>query len=112
MKNPKYQIFQGKGGQYYFRLRAGNGQIVLGSEGYTSKAAAENGIQSVKMNGIWDTQFDRQQSKDGQHYFTLRAGNNEVIGRGERYKSKSSMENGIRSIMSIAATCPTEDTTA
>lgn len=112
MKNPKYQIFQGKDGQYYFRLRAGNGQIVLSSEGYASKSGAEAGIQSVKMNGIWDTRFTRQQSKDGQHFFTLRAVNNEVIGRGERYKSKSSMENGVKAIMGIAATSPIEDAAA
>jgi len=109
MRNPKYQLYQGKDKEYYFRLRAGNGQIVLNSEGYNSKQAAENGIQSVRMNGIWDSNFERKESKDGQHYFVLKAGNGEPIGRGERYKSKSSCEHGIDVIKSMAATCPVED---
>ena len=111
MQNPKYQIFKGKGGKHYFRLKARNGQTILSSEAYQSKDAAQNGVQSVKLNGIWDSQFQRQESKDGQHYFVLRAGNNEIIGRSERYKSKSGLENGIKSVMSVAGIAPVEDLT-
>lgn len=111
MQNPKYQIFAGKKGTHYFRLKAGNGQVVLSSDSYSSKSAAENGVNSVKRNGIWDTQFERLESKDGQFYFTLKARNNEIIGRSELYKSKSSVENGIKSVMSIAGIAPVEDLT-
>ncbi len=111
MQNPKYQIFDGKGGKFYFRLKAGNGQIILSSEAYNSKSAAENGVQSVKLNAIWDTQFERHESKDEQHYFTVKAGNGEVIGKSERYTSKSGMENGIKSVMSVAGIAPVEDIT-
>ena len=48
--NPKFEMYQDKAGQYRFRLKARNGQIVAISEGYTTKAACENGIESVRKN--------------------------------------------------------------
>lgn len=46
----KFEIFKGRNGQYYFRLKAGNGEIIAQSEGYATKSAARNGIESVKKN--------------------------------------------------------------
>jgi len=46
----KFEIIKGRNGQYYFRLKADNGEIIAQSEGYTRKAAAQNGIESVKKN--------------------------------------------------------------
>jgi len=51
-RNPKFQLYQGKDEKFYFRLVAGNGQAVGRSEGYNSKAAAKNGIESVKKNSV------------------------------------------------------------
>ncbi|MBD3638665.1 MAG: YegP family protein [Crocinitomicaceae bacterium] len=48
MNNPKFQIFTGKDGQYYFRLRAANGEIVCSSEGYTTLQSCKHGIQVIK----------------------------------------------------------------
>jgi uncharacterized protein YegP (UPF0339 family) len=44
----KFEIFRAVNGQYYFRLKAENGQIVANSEGYTSKQNALAGIAAVK----------------------------------------------------------------
>jgi uncharacterized protein len=46
----KFAIKKGKSGQYHFVLKAGNGEIIATSEEYTTKAAAKNGIASVKAN--------------------------------------------------------------
>jgi uncharacterized protein len=46
----KFVITKGKSGQYHFVLKAGNGEIIATSEEYTTKAAAKNGIESVKSN--------------------------------------------------------------
>lgn len=46
----KFEIYQSSNGEYRFRLKAGNGEIIAVSEGYTSKASAKNGIESVKTN--------------------------------------------------------------
>lgn len=44
----KFQIFRGRDYQYYFRLIAGNGEIIATSEGYTTKQSAQHGVDAVK----------------------------------------------------------------
>lgn len=44
----KFEIFKGSNGNYYFRLKAANGEIIATSEGYTTKQAAKDGIAAVK----------------------------------------------------------------
>ena len=46
----KFELYTDKAGEYRFRLKAGNGQVIATSEGYSSKAGALNGIESVKTN--------------------------------------------------------------
>ncbi len=46
----KFEIYKDKAGEFRFRLKAANGEIIASSEGYSSKAACENGIESVKKN--------------------------------------------------------------
>lgn len=47
----KFELFQSnKNQQWYFHLKAGNGEIICQSEGYKSKQSAEKGIRSVKEN--------------------------------------------------------------
>ncbi|MGV6862585.1 MAG: YegP family protein [Putridiphycobacter sp.] len=94
-----FKLFQSeKSGDYYFNLKAGNHETILSSQGYSSKAGAENGIESVKKNGADDDNYERKEAKNGDVYFTLKAGNGQVIGKSEMYKSKAGMENGIASV--------------
>jgi hypothetical protein len=86
---PVFETFKGQDGKYYFHLRANNGQIVLASQAYGTKSAATKGIASVKKNGIDASRFTLAEGADGQHYFRLRAANEEIIGRSEMYKTKS-----------------------
>ncbi len=46
----KFELYQDKGGQFRFRLKAANGETIASSQGYASKASAKNGIESVKTN--------------------------------------------------------------
>ena len=48
--HPKFEMFADKGGEFRFRLKARNGKIIAISEGYTTKASCENGIDSVRKN--------------------------------------------------------------
>jgi len=50
VKHPKFELYEDKSGQFRFRLKAKNGEIIATSEGYASKAGCENGIASVKKN--------------------------------------------------------------
>ena len=49
-KCPKFEIYEDKAGEFRFRLKATNGQIIAVSEGYKAKVSCENGIASVKKN--------------------------------------------------------------
>lgn len=48
--NPKFEMYKDKAGCFRFRLKARNGEIIATSESYTSRAACENGIESVRKN--------------------------------------------------------------
>lgn len=48
--NPKFELYQDKAGEYRFRLKARNGEIIATSEGYKTKASCENGVESVRKN--------------------------------------------------------------
>ena len=51
-KNPKFEIYVDKKGEYRFRLKATNGQIIATGEGYKAKKSCINGIESVKKNAV------------------------------------------------------------
>ncbi|MCP4381549.1 MAG: YegP family protein [Hyphomicrobiales bacterium] len=46
----KFEVYTDKRGEYRFRFRASNGEIMFGSEGYKAKASAMNAIESIKKN--------------------------------------------------------------
>ena len=50
VKHPQFELYTDKAGEYRFRLKARNGEIIAVSEGYTTKANCVNGIESVKKN--------------------------------------------------------------
>lgn len=49
-KNPKFEVYADKAGEFRFRLTATNGQVIATSEGYKAKASCLNGVESVKKN--------------------------------------------------------------
>lgn len=51
-KNPKFEVYTDKAGEFRFRLKASNGQIIAVSEGYKAMAGCMNGIESVKKNAV------------------------------------------------------------
>jgi uncharacterized protein len=109
MNNPKFQLFKSNANsQFYFRLLASNGENILGSEGYTTKAACENGINSVKANAPYDSRYERK-SNNGHFWFTLQAANGETIGKSQMYTSAGAREIGIESVKREAPTAPTEN---
>lgn len=107
----KYDLKKSPSGKFMFNLKAGNGEIILTSELYESKSAAENGIESVKKNSASDDNFERKEAKSGQPYFVLKAGNGQTIGKSEMYNSASSMENGIKSVMKNGPDARVDDQT-
>lgn len=107
----KYELKQTASGKFKFDLKAGNGQVILSSELYESKAAAQNGIESVRTNSPLDERYDRKEASDGSPYFNLKAGNHQVIGTSEMYSSTSARDNGIESVKTNGPDAPVDDTT-
>lgn len=96
----RFETFVGVDGQRYFRVRAGNGAIVLASEGYTSKAGLEGGIASVRAHGVDPTRFEIEETETGA-WLRLRAANGEIVARGEAYASRANAERAIGSLTSL-----------
>ncbi len=105
----KFEVKTRKNGEFQFNLKAGNGQVILSSEGYTTKANCLKGIESVKKNAQDDNKFDRKTSTNGKHYFNLKATNGQIIGTSEMYESASGMENGIESVKKNAPDATVEE---
>lgn len=97
----KFELYLDKASEFRFRLKAGNGQIILASEWYTTKAACENGIESVKENSQIEERYEIKEVPTGIK-FSLKAKNGQIIGQSEVYTTKAAMENGIASVMKNA----------
>ena len=104
----KFEIKKTKSGQFRFDLKAANGQVILSSQSYKSKASCIKGINSVIRNSADDHRFERKTAKDGSPYFNLKATNGQIIGTSEMYSNSTGMENGISSVMKNAERAPVE----
>ena len=98
----KFEISVRKNGEFQFNLKASNGEIILTSEGYTTKAACLNGVESVKKNSASEERFEKLVAKNGKPYFNLKATNGQVIGQSQMYASERNRDNGIASVMKNA----------
>lgn len=107
----QFEIKKAKNGQFYFNLKAANGETVLTSEQYTSKAGAKNGIASVQKNAGSDDRYEHKTAKNGKHYFVLKAGNHQVIGNSEMYESESSSNKGVAAVKKAAGSAKVSDET-
>ena len=99
-------------GKFFFTLKTSNGQAILSSEMYETRASANKGIASVQKNGADANRFQRLEAKDGSPYFVLKAGNHQVIGQSQMYKSEASRDNGIESVIKHAPEATVNDLTA
>lgn len=107
----KFTISKRKNDEYQFNLKSGNGEIILTSEGYTTKANCQKGIESVRINSQDDSRYDRRVAVNEKDYFVLKARNGEIIGKSPYYSSKSNMEIGITSVKTNAPTAEIVDET-
>ena len=99
----KFEIFKSKkNGKFYFNLKAGNGQVVLSSQGYANKAGAKNGITSVQTNGNNLNNYESNVAKNGKHHFNLVSANKKIIGSSQMYASKDSMNKGIKAVVNAS----------
>ena len=107
-----------------FDLKAGNGQVILTSEVYTSLAACRKGIASVSKNApraklenqtepgwkvLTNPKFELYRDKAGGYRFRLKARNGEIIAVSESYTARAGCLNGIESVRSNAENAEIEE---
>jgi len=107
----KFEVYKDKAGEFRFRLKAGNGQNILGSEGYSAKASCMNGIESVKKNSQNPDRFDMKETASGKFTFRLCASNGQCIGTSQTYDSESGCSNGMKSVAENATGAAVDDQT-
>ena len=105
----KFIIKKRTNGEFQFNLKASNGQIILTSEGYSSKSSCQNGIDSVKTNSNDNSKYDKKTSTNSKYYFNLKATNGQIIGTSEMYENASGRDNGIESVKTNAPSAEIED---
>ncbi len=107
----QFECYKDKAGEYRFRLKAGNGEIILSSEGYTSKQACMNGIESVQKNCAHPDRFEIKTTPTGKYRFSLKATNGQIIGVSQNYKTEAGCNKGMDSIGRSAPGATIEDKT-
>jgi len=93
-----FVVYKDRAGEYRFRLKAGNGEVILTSEGYIEKSGCTNGIEAVRRNSTNTGRFDKKKTESGKYRFNLKSANHQVIGTSQNYKSESGRDNGISSV--------------
>jgi hypothetical protein len=99
----KFEVTKRSNGEFQFNLKAGNGQVILSSEGYKAKPSCMNGIESVKKNSQDIARFEKKVAKNGKHHFNLKSTNGQIVGSSQMYASEDGCDNGIASVQKNAA---------
>jgi len=94
----KFVTSVGKDGKHYFSLKAGNGEIILQSQGYASAKSCANGIESVRKNSQDPGRFEKKVASNGRFFFILTATNGQTIGKSQMYKTEKGRNNGMDSV--------------
>ena len=108
----KFELYRDNAGEFRFRLKASNGNIVLASEGYGSKTSAKKGVKSVQANCADPAAFVRSATEGGKYRFSLKARNNQVIGTSQNYDSEATRDAGIAAVGNAATDAGIVDLTA
>jgi uncharacterized protein YegP (UPF0339 family) len=108
----KFELKKSQSDKFLFNLVAPNGQVVLTSEPYESRASALTGIETVRRNAQQGVRFGRLCAKNGAPYFTLKAANGQIIGQSQMYSGEKAREVGIEAVQAHAPQAPVDDQTA
>lgn len=105
-----FELSKSSDNQFRFVLKAGNGETILTSELYTSKASAERASRRYvatarKKNAM------RKTASNGKFYFNLKAANHQIIGSSQMYATAQSRETGIASVKANGTSQTVKDNT-
>ena len=99
----RVEVLESQAG-FRFNLHAQNGEVVLSSESYTTKAAAWNGAFAIQDAAAREGAFQLKTSTDNRTYFVLTAENGQVVGVSQLYTTRDAAMAGVSSVKSLLAT--------
>lgn len=110
MSYPRYEIFKDVKGEFRFRLKSKNYEIILtASEGYINKSDCKDAISICQRNSPYESDYDKRTTSSGKYYFVLRSDNKKDIGRSEDYNTVSARDEGIKDVKRDGPTQTIED---
>ena len=99
MRNPKFQIFNKGNKKFYYRLKGGNGKIMLQSGAFDNKNACRQGVNAVKRSSGNRKNFEIKETRGGEYFFNILSGSKQVIGSSDRYNSYDSCSRAVKAVM-------------
>ena len=106
-----FELRRSDSGRFSFNLISADGEIILSSGLYESRAAAAEGIAMVIASAHDETHYERRMASNRHWYFVLKAETGDFLGKSAVYASAASLENGIRSVIGSAAEATLKDLT-
>lgn len=94
----QFEVLSGGNHQYYYNLKADNGQVILTSHRHATIEGCLRAIDSVKKHSAYDSQFDRKNAMDSKFYFNLKSFSNEIIGVSKMYNSGETRDRDIEAV--------------
>lgn len=104
-----FEITKNDKGEFYFKLVTPEGKTLLRSEGYTAKASAKNGVESVRKNATADGHLEVKEAKDGRPYLNLKAANGQVVATSPMFADAAACDAAVASIKADAAKAKVSD---
>ena len=111
MPRPSFVLHKTGNRQFHFNLLGESGETILTSRHYTTKNACFSGIDSVKRNAVQSIRYRKRVALNGLHYYNLKAENGRIIGRSEQYRSETSRNKSMASVIANAPIAAIEDRT-
>lgn len=106
-----FELYKDKAGEFRFRLKATNGNIILTGEGYKVRASLDKGVASIRKNAADEKRFERSGEEKGKFRFKLTATNGQTIGVSEAYDTAAARDKGIASVQANAPEAKISDLT-
>jgi Uncharacterized conserved protein len=94
----KFVIKTGKHHQFFFDLKADNGEVIITSDAFHTKAACNSGIEALKAVVRDDNKFERMKAATEHYYFIIKGANGKQIAKSVLFPTPAERNAAIKSI--------------
>ena len=95
-------VDKNKDGQYFIKLKAKNGKVILNSLRYLSKSVCKNDIETIRITAKDNIKYEYKKTYDGKFYFRLKSVLGEVLGQSNLFDSAELRDSEIEMVRKIA----------